>query len=63
MWDIEFLTSTTYLDFECGVDISKDVFNLVIFNLNVNFGKIQCLLVRAMFIFMFLICSKSVKQM
>jgi hypothetical protein len=39
MWDIDFLTNITYLDFEYGVDF-KDVFNLNIFNLNVNFGKI-----------------------
>ncbi len=63
MWDIEFFTNITYLDFKCGVDIFKDVFNLVIFKLNVKFGEIQCLLARAMFIFMFLICSMSGKQM
>jgi hypothetical protein len=39
------------------------ILNVVIFNLNVNFGEIQCLLARAMFIFMFLICSMSGKQM
>jgi hypothetical protein len=63
MWDIEFLTNIIYFDFECGVDIFLDVFNLVIFKLNVKFGEIQCFLTKTMFIFMFLICSMSGKQM
>jgi hypothetical protein len=58
MWDIEFLTNITYWGKYFLICIQSCNFKQ-----NVKFGEIQCFLTKAMFIFMFLICSVSGKQM